>query len=336
MDPRNFFSNSPNMMNSQNYSQDYYPNLDNIHIQDFENNSNPQFPNNLTHENVQPTDTNNSGGPKGWTDQEDLALMYAWCNASSNPIVGTNQNGGTFWGQISEMYEEARADHSRLMGEKRSIESLRNRYKRLNTNVTKWVAVYKEAYDRKSSGMSDADVEKEAQKLYGKSKFTHLEVFEKVMHHHPKWELKLGVVRHRTRAVEYDDDVGVEDDRGSSKKSRTTEEPEDPNDSTSETHVSETSTIRRPAGREKAKAKRKGKATVSQHSAIPDEYTAELQAMRITREKEVEAINRMGDMRMQSNLMVSKMNILNTLMGKSNLSPEEESLKYRLMAELFP
>ncbi|XP_057779607.1 glutathione S-transferase T3-like [Salvia miltiorrhiza] len=313
MDPRNFFSNSPNMMNSQNYSQDYYPNLDNIHIQDFENNSNPQFPNNLTHENVQPTDTNNSGGPKGWTDQEDLALMYAWCNASSNPIVGTNQNGGTFWKQISEMYEEARADHSRLMGEKRSIESLRNRYKRLNTNVTKWVAVYKEAYDRKSSGISDADVEKEAQKLYGKTKFTHLEVFEKVM-------------------LEYDDDVGVEDDRGSSKKSRTTEEAEDPNDSTSETHVSETSTIRRPAGREKAKAKRKGKATVSQHSAIPDEYTAELQAMRITREKEVEAINRMGDMRMQSNLMVSKMNILNTLMGKSNLSPEEESLKYRLMA----
>ncbi|XP_057793717.1 glutathione S-transferase T3-like [Salvia miltiorrhiza] len=335
MDPRNFFENPQNFSNSQ----DYYPNLDNIDSQVFGSGSNPQFPYDLTHENstqenVHPTNTNTSSGPQGWNDQEDLALMYAWCTCSSDSIVGTNQNKANLWKRIRAMYEESRLDNSRLMGEKRSIESLRNRYKRLNANVTKWVGAYVEAYARKSSGMSDADVEKEAQIFYGTTKFTHHEIFEKVMRHHPNWELKLGSERTRARAIDDEDDV--EEDRGSSKKSRTTEEDENPNNSTSETPVSETSTICRPAGRDKAKAKRKGKAKMSQQSIISEDFTAELQALRIVREKETDAINRMGEIRMQSTLMMSKWNVLNTLLGKSNLSPQEESMKNRLMAELFP
>ncbi|KAH6803021.1 hypothetical protein C2S51_034467 [Perilla frutescens var. frutescens] len=223
------------------------------------------------------------------------------------------------------MFQESQAFHPQLMGDERSIESLRNRQKRLNTNVTKWIVVYKEAYSRKSRGMSDADVEKEAQKLYSKgksTKFTHHEVFERIMRHYPKWELKLDAERHHIR-VKYDDDADVEEDHGSSKKSRTTREEDDPNNSTLETHASEASIIRRLADRDEAKAKRKEKA--SQQSVIPDEYTVQLQAMWIAREKEMEAMSRMGNI-----------SLLNTLLGKSNLSPQEESLKNRLMVELFP
>ncbi|CAA0838465.1 DNA binding [Striga hermonthica] len=221
--------------------------------------------------------------------------MYAWVTLSQNAAIGTNQNSQTFWKSISEMYEEARADNSKFMGQQRTIESLRNRYRRLNTNVTKWLGAYKEAYAQKSSGMSDADVETIAQKFYSGEK-----------------------------------------DRGCSKRSRTTEGDEDPND---EIQVSETSTIRRPTGRDRAKGKRKRKATASQPPVVPDDYTEALNAMRITREKEIEAINKIGEIKMQKlalNTLNNKMNMLNTLMGKSNLSPQEEVVKNRLMQELFP
>ncbi|CAA0821043.1 DNA binding [Striga hermonthica] len=266
--------------------------------------------------------------------------MYAWVTVSQNAAIGTNQNSQTFWKSISEMYEEARVDNSKFMGQQRTIESLRNYYMRLNTNVTKWLGAYKEAYSQKSSGMSDADVETIAQKFYSGekgTKFTHHEVFEKIMRHYPKWELKLGVERHRTRIDrEYAGDDDVEEDRGSSKRSRTTGGDEDPND---EIQVSETSTIRRPTGRDKAKGKRKGKATASQPPVVPDDYTEALNAMRITREKEIEAINKIGEITMQKlalNTLNNKMNMLNTLMGKNNLSPQEEAVKNGLMQELFP
>ncbi|KAL1552127.1 glutathione S-transferase T2-like [Salvia divinorum] len=107
------------------------------------------------------------------------------------------------------------------MGEQRSLKSLRQRYKRLNTNVSKWIGAYKRAHDRATSGQSKEDIEKTAQQLYGKSKFTHHKVFESVMRHNPKWELKLnstGSTRFQS------DEDSLEESRGSSKRSRTSEE----------------------------------------------------------------------------------------------------------------
>ncbi|CAA0823860.1 40S ribosomal protein S9-2 [Striga hermonthica] len=228
--------------------------------------------------------------------------MYAWVTVSQNAAIGTNQNSQTFWKSISEMYEEARADNSKFMGQQRTIESLRNRYRRLNTNVTKWLGAYKEAYAQKSSDYASLS----------------------------KWELKLGVEHHRTRIDrEYAGDDDVEEDRGSSKRSRTTGGDEDPND---EIQVSETSTIRRPTGRDKAKGKRKGKATASQSPVVPDDYTEALNAMRITREKEIEAINKIGEIKMQKlamNTLNNKMNMLNTLMVSNTRSPEQRSHRRR-------
>ncbi|KAL6571591.1 hypothetical protein OROHE_003234 [Orobanche hederae] len=266
-------------------------------------------------QNVQPPYTHGSNGPKSWKDEEDIALMSSWCIINENPIVGTNQNSPTLWQCILDLYEQARSENSKTMGDERSTESLRNRYKRLNTNVTKWISAYREAYGRKKSGMSQKDIEKEAQTIYGKSKFMHHEVFEQVMRNHPKWELKIG---REDTCSHPDDEDNIEESRGSSKRSRINEDGDAPTDSTSEIPVSDASIVLR-----------KGKGSVSQHSTIPDEFTAELRAMRIIREKELDTMTKLGEMRMKSAM-------LNTLIGKSHLSPVEEDLRHRLMTELFP
>ncbi|XP_057809120.1 glutathione S-transferase T3-like [Salvia miltiorrhiza] len=316
--------------NSQNFnpSQDYYPNLADIpssnEFPEFDYAMNSEFSQNPTdspiseyHQTSENFSANPSNNAQSWTDIEDISLMSAWCFVSNNPIVGTNRNSKSFWKTVADMYEQSRADNPEIGG-RRSVESLRNRYKRLNKNVTLWVAAYKKAYERRASGQSKEDIEKAAQAIYGKPKFTHHEVFEKVMSSYPNWELKLDSTGY-VRRSHPDDEDSVDESRSSSKKSRTDENADPPTDSTPETPGSDASKFQRPIGRDKAKgkAKRKGKQTESQSSIVSDAFTAELREMRITREKEM------------------KTSTLNTLMKKTQLSPEEETLKRRLMAELY-
>lgn len=65
------------------------------------------------------------------------------------------------------------------------------RWKQLNKNANKWVAVCREAYARKRSGMSQKDIEKESHIFYavGGSNFQDLVVFHEVMCKCPKWDL---------------------------------------------------------------------------------------------------------------------------------------------------
>lgn len=344
MDRRNNFFYDPQY---ENHSQDYFPSLENIpksdEFSEFDN-MNSQFSQNPTHspnpeyhqtfenisedapQNVQQTYTNSSI----WSDQEDIALMSGWCFVSSNPIVSNNQNSSSFWTKVLNIYEQARAENPNIGGS-RTAESLRQRFRRLNKNVTLWIAVYKKAYERRTSGQSMEDVEKIAQTMYGKSKFTHHEVFEKVMRHYPNWELKLnstGYTRSRP-----DDDDSVDESHGSSKKSRTDEDGDPPPASTPETPGSDASLFSRPIGRDKvkAKAKKKGKEAASQSSILPDDFTTELRELRITRAKEV--LTREKELDLQKEKMKNSM--LMFLMGKGQLTPEEEDLKRRLMAELY-
>ena len=66
---------------------------------------------------------------------------------------------------------------------------MKGRFKRLSENGSKWVASYRAAYSRKTSGMNLKDVELEAHKIYEAdcSKFLDLTVFNEVMCKNPKW-----------------------------------------------------------------------------------------------------------------------------------------------------
>ena len=100
--------------------------------------------------------------------------------------------------------------------------------------------------------------------------------------------------------------------------------------------MSGSSSINRPTeGREAAKARRKakGKAAAPPQPTIPDEFTAELRAMRITREKELESMNKFGNERIELEKKKVNANLLAMLLGKANLSPQEEDQKNRLLGE---
>ncbi|KAL1552128.1 glutathione S-transferase T3-like [Salvia divinorum] len=91
-DENNIFSDSQNFYSTQNFnhSQDYFPSFD-----DFPNSVQYQssFQNisqNSSQDKPQ-TNMNAPNTPHGWSEQEDIALMSAWCFVSTNVIVGTYQ-----------------------------------------------------------------------------------------------------------------------------------------------------------------------------------------------------------------------------------------------------
>lgn len=337
MDPNdsfypNYYSPYGNSQNSEEFSG-YSQNFNSQFPPNLTQNSPP----NLTPNNPQPEVATNKGNESvQWEPLEDVALMSAWVHVGGDAITGTNQTGDSLWVKVLKLYEQSRAENPGTLS-KRSKESLRGRWSRLNKNVAKWIGCYREAYNQKTSGMSMADVESAAQQLYNNKKgFPHTLVFEQVMRHVPKWELNLGGDHRRPRPVAPDSE---DEGHGSSKRSRT--DDEDPAEPTPETPVSDASTISRPTGREAAKAKRKGKAKASSSSVpatIPEDFTSELRAMRITREKELEHMKETRNERKQIEEKRLEMenrrlnaNMLSALLAKPNLTPQEEELKNRLL-----
>lgn len=168
--------------------------------------------------------------------------------------------------------------------------------------------------------MSNKNIVKVVQALFERPKFTNHEVSEQVLCHRPRRELKLnsGIAR------KHPDDI-VEESCESAKRSRFDEDDLDPTDTAPKTSVSCSSTSSRHVGGDKAKGKMKGKATTSQSPFITDEFIAELRALRLQREKDIDMMSRKMDTMM-----------LVTLLKKSHLSSEEEELKHRLMDKLYP
>ncbi|XP_042065396.1 glutathione S-transferase T3-like [Salvia splendens] len=240
---------------------------------------------------------NASNAPHGWSEQEDIALMSAWCFISINAVVGTNRTSVNLWENILDQYEKTRKENP-TMGEQKSLESLRQRYRRLNTNVSKWIGAYKHAHDRAMSGQSNEDMEKAAQQIYGKSKFTHHKVFESVMRHNPKWKLKLNST-------------------GSSRF-----QPDD--DSLEESQI-----------KLRLRLKGKDKEVATPSCTVPNDFTAALREMRVTRERECDIqeqkIKAASDIQ-ERNIKAA---ILTPLIARRDLTPEEEDVKRDIIAELF-
>ncbi|KAI3778280.1 hypothetical protein L2E82_07461 [Cichorium intybus] len=322
MDPS--FPNSFNLNfdGSQNYPNTQY-------FDNYEFFSNPNEV--RTTENLQ-TSQNTEKQPRGnkWDVAEDIALMSAWCIASGNSSRGKNQKKTSLWARVKELYAEAQAENPGKIGN-RNEDAMRGRCKRLSKNAQKWVGAYQEAYRRKRSGMSQKDIENEAHKIYeanGNNKFNDFVVFNEVMCKHPKWALQKD--RETTRSHPASE-MGNEESGGSTKRSRTTEEGDYSNP---ETPTSGDTSIQRPTGRDEAKRKGKGK--------VSNEIAAELRAMRLTRDTEVEVMKKKLDVDQQREqtitdreLMKMQLVHLNTLLQKEHLSAEEENMKGFLMAKFY-
>ncbi|CAA0807110.1 DNA binding [Striga hermonthica] len=264
--------------------------------------------------------------------------MSSWNFVSEDNIRGRNQKGGALWARVHQLYHEHQAEKPDELSE-RNIQSLKGRWKRLNENANKWVAAYQEACSRRRSGMNKNDVEKEAQTIYeaGGSKFMDLTVFNEVMCKHPKWALTS--YHDRTHFRPENEKCDDEESRGSSKRSKTSEDVEHSMPSSAETPSTGNSNISRPIGRDKAKKKGKGK--ISQ-SDFANEFTVELRALRLSRDNEAELMKNVSNAKIElerekihaGNIKMHQ-RTLNTLLAKSHLSADEEELKRRPMEIVF-
>ncbi|KAK9705523.1 hypothetical protein RND81_07G063600 [Saponaria officinalis] len=129
---------------------------------------------------------------------------------------------------------------------------------------------------------------------------------------------------------------------GSSKRSRTNESDTPPSVNVSE------SVEHRPEDRDAAKKKRKGKAVAS-NSLFNEDFTSKLDEMQISRDKGINVMKNKIDIELEMekvrheivkkkeegrNKRSDKM-VLNTLLGRNNLRPDEEELKQILIQTLY-
>ncbi|KAD5960503.1 hypothetical protein E3N88_11975 [Mikania micrantha] len=121
-----------------------------------------------------------------------------------------------------------------------------------------------------------------------------------------------------------------EESGGSTKRSRTTEEGDYSNP---ETPNSGGSTIQRPIGRD---ATKKGKGKIS------SEFFDGIRALRLTRDNEVEVMNKRVELELQKeqkkderDLKKMQLLYLNTFLKRENLSVDEENMKHILIAKFY-
>ncbi|XP_057529937.1 uncharacterized protein LOC130808483 [Amaranthus tricolor] len=94
---------------------------------------------------------------KSWDLIEDIALICAVMNTSTDPIVSTNQKIRVRWQKVKEAYEEARMERPHLIP-RRTADMLKCRWGRVAPACLKWSGSYNEALRRKKSGTRDEDV----------------------------------------------------------------------------------------------------------------------------------------------------------------------------------
>ncbi|KAL1556210.1 glutathione S-transferase T3-like [Salvia divinorum] len=117
-DENNIFSDSQNFYPTQNFnpsqnfshSQDYFPSFDGFPNSVQYQSSFQNISQNSSQDKLH-TNMNASNTPHGWSEQEDIALMFAWCFVSTNAIVGTNQTSANLWQSILDLYEQSRIEN---------------------------------------------------------------------------------------------------------------------------------------------------------------------------------------------------------------------------------
>ncbi|KAL8240234.1 hypothetical protein R6Q59_013589 [Mikania micrantha] len=219
----------------------------------------------------------------------------------------------SLWTEVKKLYDETQAENPEKL-DRRNEDQMKGRFKRLNQNAQKWVSACREAYRRGRSGISQKDMESEAHKIYeqDENKFNDI-----VLHH--------DTTRSRPECERENEESG-----GSTKRSRTTEEGDYSNP---ETPNSGGSTIQRPIGRD---ATKKGKGKIS------SEFFDGIRALRLTRDNEVEVMNKRVELELQKeqkkderDLKKMQLLYLNTFLKRENLSVDEENMKHILIAKFY-
>ncbi|XP_048599612.1 glutathione S-transferase T3-like [Brassica napus] len=100
-----------------------------------------------------------------WSPQEDLILIGAWLNTSKDAVKNTEQKAGAFWKRIIDYYNASPL----LVGTiPRELTPAKQRWARINADVSKFVGCYDQAMREQKSGENDDDLMKAALDYYFK------------------------------------------------------------------------------------------------------------------------------------------------------------------------
>ncbi|KAF8112817.1 hypothetical protein N665_0061s0026 [Sinapis alba] len=121
-----------------------------------------------------------------WSPKEDKILIGAWLNTSKDAVVSNEQKAGAFWKRIVEYYNAS----PHLVGTiSREVGQCKQRWARINEQVSKFVGFYDAALREQRSGQNDDDVMKAALDYFYNDhgyKFT-LEHAWRELRHDQKW-----------------------------------------------------------------------------------------------------------------------------------------------------
>uniref|UniRef100_A0A0D3E0K6 Myb-like domain-containing protein n=2 Tax=Brassica oleracea var. oleracea TaxID=109376 RepID=A0A0D3E0K6_BRAOL len=104
-----------------------------------------------------------SGVRRKWSPKEDKILIGAWLNTSKDLVVSNEQKAGAFWKRIVDYYNAS----PQLVGTvPREVTSCKQRWGRINTDVSKFAGCYDAALREQRSGQNDDDVMKAALDIF--------------------------------------------------------------------------------------------------------------------------------------------------------------------------
>ncbi|KAA1066050.1 hypothetical protein PGT21_050340 [Puccinia graminis f. sp. tritici] len=119
-----------------------------------------------------------------YTELEDFEVCRAWVQVSKDPMVGTNQDGNTFWSCVSTLYHEAVPDPIR------PVDSLKKRWSNyLQPSINKFRGFVNIVESRNESGASAEDQLNRALRLYSQDQGSHFKYLRcyKLLVKSPKW-----------------------------------------------------------------------------------------------------------------------------------------------------
>ena len=121
-----------------------------------------------------------------YSPKEDRILIGAWLNTSKDPLVGNEQRAVAFWKRIVDYYNAS----PQLVGEvPREVTSCKQRWSRINHEVSRFTGCYNQALREQRSGQNDDDVIKAAYDIFFTkydTKFT-LDHCWRELRHEQKW-----------------------------------------------------------------------------------------------------------------------------------------------------
>ncbi|KAJ0683096.1 putative glutathione transferase [Helianthus annuus] len=212
-----------------------------------------------------------------WSPKEEFELAKAWLDVSEDEIVGDDQDIKVFWGRIREKFFAAMG-----RGVYRTADSFSGKWGAMRLKVSNFNNIYNNLVNntRRRSGASDVDVLTEAHNDYRMHlghMFTLVTTWE-LLRKSPKWHLVPPFDPTRPR----------------SKRSKSTSTTE-PSESDARTVINlnedadefeEPQELPRPTGRDKSKAKARGKSTKSEGPSKISEFQADLKKIISIREKD--------------------------------------------------